>query len=429
MRRLPLADELPYHFYPPKIQPLWSSLAKPYIRRVLKKELKIVEIDFGDLSRLKEQIGKGDGILLAPNHCDHADCGLMFELARRLGMPFYYMAAYQIFAGLNRFPLPRLGVFPVDREGSDIRAFKTAVGILSKATNPLVVFPEGEIYHMADRLTPLREGAGALAASAAKTLAKTGKTVWIWPIGIKYRYIDADPIPVLLTLMESLEARFTWFPRRGRSLVVRIYDYAEALLALKEIEYLGNARKGPLRERIADLRTVLLESIEDRRLGKRSAEDVPTRVKELRRVCIERLADRTTDADEAFSLRKDLHDLFVVIQLFSYPGDYLKACPTVERAAEILLKFEQDVLGANDAEPRGRRRAILRLGEPIDVGARLTPARKLRSVIADVTVDLERSIQALLDQIGVGRPLTSLPSALCPSESADLVSTPVGSVT
>ena len=152
---------------------------------------------------------------------------------------------------------------------------------MTEAKNPLTVFPEGEIYHMADQVTPLREGAAALAATAAKSLAKSAKTVWLWPIGIKYRYVDVDPMPPLLELMELLEARFTWFPRRGRSLVDRIYDYAEAMLALKEIEYLGVPAAGPLRERIACLRMFLLERIEDRLLIKRGIEDVPTRVKEL----------------------------------------------------------------------------------------------------------------------------------------------------
>ena len=53
-------------------------------------------------------------------------------------------------------------------------------------------------------------------------------------------------------------------------------------------------------------------------------------------------------------MRQDLNDLFLVIQLFSYPGDYVRECPTVERLAEILTKFEQDALGVNAPAPRAR---------------------------------------------------------------------------
>ena len=108
-----------------------------------------------------------------------------------------------------------------------------------------MIFPEGEIYFLADRLTPLREGAAALAATAAKRLAKRGKTVWVVPVGIKYRFLDGhDPTPAFASVMDRLEDRFTWRPRPDRPLVERIYRYAEGMLGLKELEYLG---RGPSR--------------------------------------------------------------------------------------------------------------------------------------------------------------------------------------
>ncbi len=61
-------------------------------------------------------------MLLTPNHCDHADCYVMFHMSKQIGTAFCYMAAFQIVGGKNRWILPRIGVFPVDREGSDVRA-------------------------------------------------------------------------------------------------------------------------------------------------------------------------------------------------------------------------------------------------------------------------------------------------------------------
>src|SRR5208337_4167925 len=75
-------------------------------------------IDDVGLEHLKALKGKGDGVLITPNHPDVADPAVMFMISRRAGVPFCYMAAYQIFtgnAGLRKFILPRLGVFPVDR--------------------------------------------------------------------------------------------------------------------------------------------------------------------------------------------------------------------------------------------------------------------------------------------------------------------------
>jgi 1-acyl-sn-glycerol-3-phosphate acyltransferase len=407
MRRLPLANHLPYRFYPPRIDPLWIRLGRLFIGRLLRHDFEVHAVEVAGLEQLTPLLGRGDGILITPNHCDNADAGVMFEVSRRAGRPFYFMAAYQLFAGWNRVHLPRLGAFPVDREGADLRAFKAGVEILAAGEHPLVVFPEGEVYHTADRLTPLRDGAAALAAAAVRKRAGAGRTVWILPAAIKYRFLeDHDPLPALVRLMTDLEARFTWWPRTGRDLVARIYSYAEGMLALKELEHYGEVHRGPIQGRIAALRASLLEQIEGRRLGKRGHGPDPVRVKESRRACLEALAVPGVTPEEAEALRRDLNDLFVVVQLYSYPEDYVKECPTVERVAETLMKFEQDVFGVSGMiRPRGPRRASVRLGTPIDVAAALRSAGKPRHAAAALTTELERRIQELLDALGPGRPL------------------------
>jgi 1-acyl-sn-glycerol-3-phosphate acyltransferase len=416
MRRLPLADQLPYRFYPPRVHPLWIRLGAIYLRRQLRHELQVHALEVDGIEPLRPILARGDGVLIAPNHCDNADGGVMFEVSRRVGRPFCFMAAYQLFTGLNRFHLPRLGVFPVDREGSDLRAFKAGVEILTTGKYPLVVFPEGEVYQMADRLTPLREGAAALAATAARKLAEKGRTVWIVPAAIKYRFLEGhDPIPALVRLMGDLEARYTWWPRDDHDLVERIYFYAEGLLALKELEYLGTVRSGPIPQRIAALRTSLLERIEDRRLGKRSEATDPVRVKELRRACLDALAAPGCTPASSAALRRDLNDLFAVVQLYSYPGDYVRECPTVERVAETLMKFQQDVFDIPEMiRPVGPRRARVRLGTPIDVGAALKSSGKPRLAAMVLTTELERRIQDLLDALGPGRQLPEIvPVSTC----------------
>jgi hypothetical protein len=246
-----------------------------------------------------------------------------------------------------------------------------------------------------------------LAATAAKRLADEGKTAWIVPAGIKYRFLENhDPIPEFHHLLDDLESRLTWRPRTGCPLVERIYGFAEGLLGLKELEYLGRAKSGPLKQRLAELCEGILCRLEERLLGKCHADPVPVRVKELRRACLEKLADPKTTPAEAEQLRYDLEDVHVVVQIFSYPGDYIRECPTVERVAETLLKLEEDVRNAEVPYPFGPRRAILRLGEPIDVREQLDAAGgKLKKVGPALTSLLEKRIQGLLDAMGPGRPL------------------------
>jgi 1-acyl-sn-glycerol-3-phosphate acyltransferase len=409
MHKLPLPDELPYQFQPPRLSPFWVRASRLYVSYMLRRIQVVRQIDASGLESLAALEGKGDGVLITPNHPDLADPAVLFTLSRRTGVPFCYMAAYQIFAGsagLRKFILPRLGVFPVDREGADRASFQAALEVLTKGKNPLVVFPEGEIYFLGDRLTPLREGAAALALTAVRKV-EANRTVWVVPTAIKYRFLeDHDPLPELITLMDTLEARFTWWDPGGRPLVERLYRYAEGMLALKELEFLGAPQSGTLKERIARLKFSILDEMEDRRLGKRSDEPVPIRVKELRRVCLKALAAPGITGDEQRSLRRDLNSLFVTIQLFSYPGDYVRENPTLERFAEIMTKFEQDALGVTYPAPRGPRRAIVKVGEPIDVRSYLQPGgRRSRDATGTLTEELETRIQSLMDTLGPGRPL------------------------
>jgi 1-acyl-sn-glycerol-3-phosphate acyltransferase len=409
MHKLPLPDELPYQFQPPRLSPFWvraSRLFGGYMLRRLQVVRNIHAIGLEQVSELKK---KGDGVLITPNHPDLADPAVLFALSRRVGVPFCYMAAYQIFAGnagLRKFILPRLGVFPVDREGADRSSFQAGMEVLIKGKNPLVVFPEGEIYFLGDRLTPIREGAAALALAAARKV-DGGRTVWVVPTAIRYRFLENhDPIPELTRLMDTLEARFTWWDPGGRPLVERLYRYAEGMLALKELEYLDAPQTGTLKERIARLKFSILDEMEDRRLGRRCDEPEPFRVKDLRRCCLKALAAPGITRDERRTLRRDLNSLFVVIQLFSYPGDYVRESPTLERFAEIMTKLEQDALGVQFPAPRGPRRVIVKMGEPIDVRSYLQPGgRRSRDATATLTDELESRIQSLMDTLGPGRPL------------------------
>lgn len=413
MHRLPLADALPYRFLPPRLSPTWVRLTRSYRRRMLRGEHLVTAVEIQAAGPVASLLERGDAVLLTPNHPGRADGFVAMEMAEALGRPTCAMAAYQLFAGdagLRRWLFPRLGLFPVDREGADLAAFKAAVEVLTGPCRLLTIFPEGEVYHLADRLTPLREGAALIALTAARRLAESapGRTLWIVPVGLKYRFEpDFDPTPAFTTRLDALEARLTWRPRSDQPPVERIRRLAEALLGLKEQEYLGRPQAGPLPQRIAALRDAVLGPLEDRLLNRRNlADPVPVRVKTLRRACLDRLADPSTPPAERTRLQVDLDDVFFAVQAYSYPGDYVFESPTLERIAETLAKLEEDLLLGGDCAPApGPRRALVRFGEPIDVAAALARAGKPRLAAPMLTAELEARLQATLDALGPGRPL------------------------
>ena len=368
--------------------------------------------------------------MVTPNHAAHYDSAALYLAADQVDTPLYFMTAWQVFGMASKwdqFLMQRMGCFSIDRESTDRKAYKQALHVLQNEPWPLVVFPEGDIYHMTDRVTPFREGAAAMAVSAAR---RSERKVFIVPCGIKFWYLD-DPMPRLEKLMTELDQRLFLRPERSRPLQQRIYRFAEAILSLKEIEYLGRSQRGPLSSRLADLAESVLDDLEAKHsLSSRLPETastpvlpanpgssekmaaIPERVKDLRKCIIGKLDEirgghhRVRSKRNAFptkqfmTLSGDMDDLFFVMQLYSYPGDYLEENPSIERLAETLDKFEEDVLNRDVPSVHGKRCVEVSFGAPIEV-----LARSGRNAVRDLTNTIQSDVQQLVDQISsLGRP-------------------------
>jgi hypothetical protein len=210
---------------------------------------------------------------------------------------------------------------------------------------------------------------------------------------MRFAYVE-DPTPQLEELMGRLEQALLWRPRPDLTLPQRIYHLAEGVLALKEIEFLGETRRGRVPERIAHFIEFIVGQMEARYGFDPSGLTVPERVKALRRETIEKFESLPDGDPERVRFQEDLDDLFLVVQAFSYPGDYVAQQPSIERIAETLDKFEEDVLGVQPATIRGSRKATVTFGEPIPVVAE----RGKKMSAAGLTRTLEERVQGLLDQ-------------------------------
>jgi 1-acyl-sn-glycerol-3-phosphate acyltransferase len=388
----PQPYQRPPRWWPPKLSPFWVRVFRPLRKRVLSKDQRIMEVQVRGLEHLRKAIGDGCGIVIVPNHSGHSDPPILYEAAEQARMPFYFMAAWQVFARENRLRqwlFQVHGCFSVDREGSDRQALRQAMEIVQEAPNPLVIFAEGEVYHVNDRVTPFQDGPAVIALSAQK---RTSRPIVCIPCGIKYFYMQ-DPTPELMDLMDRLERQILWRPRPDPPLKERIYRYAEALLGIKELEYLGAVQSLPLTQRVGHLAESIMWKLEDRYGLKPEDQILPLRVKMCRREVIKCFEGEDEKAKE--QARIDLEDLFAVIQLFSYPGDYVAGNPTIERLAETLDKFEEDIFRVPTATIRGTRKVIASFGEPIPVAS---PSDKKTSVHR-LTQMLEDGVQCLLDEI------------------------------
>ena len=389
----PQVFKRPPRWWSPKLHRFWLWLWRPVRKRIQRKTQRLIDIEIRGIEHLRKALADGKGVLITPNHSGHADPLILYDAAEQLGCGFYFMAAWQVLARqrpVERLVLRQHGVFSVDREGADMRAFRTAVDILEKRKYPLVIFPEGEVYHVNDRTTPFREGPAAIAMTAAK---RRRREIVCIPCGIKYQYVQ-DPTAELVDLMGRLEEQILWRRRDDMPLADRVYRFAEGAIALKELEYLGTAGAGDLPQRIRSLSEHILAALEKRYGFDANGQTLPERVKTVRREVIERLEEDAGVAEKQ-QAKMDLDDLFIVTQLFSYPGDYVAGSPTIERLAETLDKFEEDVFKVKTATIRGTRRAVVSFGEPIAVMRR----KDRKAATHELTGKLEQAVQTLLDGI------------------------------
>ena len=310
------------------------------------------------------------------------------------------MTAWQVFAMSKRFEresMQRCGCFSVDREGTDVQALKTAVDVLQNREHPLLIFPEGDVYHMNDRVTPFRDGAASIAILAAR---KADRPISILPVAIK-RWYSQDPTPSLVQVIEKLEQRLYWRPQVDQPLKDRILLVASGLLALKELEHFRSQQTGPFDERVDRLSSSLLGQSEARYGLTIRSKLIPERVKEVRRKIIElREADQGSASQE--QLRQwsaDMDNMFLVTQLVSYPGNYLNENPTIERIAETVDKLEEDALNAAYPTPHAHREVLVRFDTPIVI----PPGKEKRLSAAELTDHLEDRVQSMLMEMNAQR--------------------------
>jgi Acyltransferase len=387
--------DTPQQHWPPKLKLWWFHCAKIWRRRALAKQ-KITEIQLEGLEHLAESLGSGKGVLLTPNHSFHYDSYCLLEASDKLSKPFYFMTAWQVFFLSNwfdRMSMQWCGCFSVDREGTDMQAIKTAVDVMQNRPHPLVIFPEGDVYHTNDRVTPFRDGAAAMALMAAR---KAERPVVIIPVAIK-RWYNESPEHSLKNSVQQLEQRLFWRPKSDADLVARVLSIAEGLLSLKELEHLGSAQSGSIAERIGRLAITVLEKAEDGNGITKRVGLIPERVKEVRRCIIQ---SRTAAGDNATTEQRktwssDMDDMFLVTQLYSYPGDYLTQEPSVERLAETIDKLEEDALGAVYPSVHGSRRAVVRFDKPIE----LPVGKEKKMSASELTSEMHSRVQAMLDDL------------------------------
>ena len=277
--------EEPYKFVPPGRSDWWPRIVGLVLNRHLRKEHAIHSVECREAQRIRDSLTAGHGVLITPNHCRLSDPMVLGVLGKHMKRNMHTMASWHLFKQdkFSGFLTRKLGAFSVYREGIDRQAINTAVDVLVDGKRPLVMFPEGAISRHNDQLMPLMDGPSFIARTAAKRREKNKAKggIVVHPIAIRYFFrgdLEATVTPVL----EEIETHFSWYPQRDKTVIERLRQIGQALLSLKEVEYLGAARVGEFEQRVENLVAEELAKLENNWGLKDTGEGVVGRVKNLR---------------------------------------------------------------------------------------------------------------------------------------------------
>jgi len=391
----PIVIDKPYSFVPPRYSAFWHGLARAALKRNLRKEYGISEVECIGAEKLRASLAAGHGIMLPTNHCRPCDPMIMDYLAKEVGRPFHVIANWHLFMGgrFRRFLLQRIGAFSVHREGMDRESLKCCVNTVAEGKHPLIIFAEGIITRCNDRLLDFMEGPAFIARAAAKQRPQ-GKVV-AHPVFIRY-FFEGELESAVIPVLEEIERRFSWQPQSQLPLQERILKAGSALLGLKETEYLGAPQTGTFRERLDRLIDRLLRPLEDRWTPGRHDGGTMNRVKRLRTAIVPELTHGDLSKKERVDRWRQLADLYLVQQLYCYPGDYIES-PTPERVLETVERYEEDLTDV--ARPHFPLRVVITVGDAIEV-----PATRDRSADADpLTTAIREQMEAMMESSKAAR--------------------------
>ena len=398
----------PYEFIPPHRGDLWPSFIQAFriVDRYLKQKEGVVGYECRGMHHLRASLDRGDGIMLAPNHCRYADPLVLGWPARELGTHVYAMASWHLFnkGKFDSFAIQKMGGFSINREGTDRQSLETAIAILANAERPLILFPEGTTNRTNDVLKPLLDGVLFIARSAARRRAKAddGQVV-MHPVAIKY-LCEVDFTDWANRQLSCIEERLGWQTPIDRSLLQRTIRLAEGLLSLKEVEHIGETKCGELPERRDHLISHLLTQAERRLAIQPQDEEVRARVRTIRSDVVTRFFT-TEDPAEQARLRYDVAAAELAQELMSYPDCYLQGEQVTDtRIIETIQRMQESLFGRADTSIP--LRAVIQCDEPIVVPAKKAPRGEGDPLMSQLQTRLSSMLAALSEEARTIPPAT-----------------------
>jgi hypothetical protein len=306
--------------------------------------------------------------------------------------------------------MQRMGAYSIIRGTADRQSFQMTKKILTEGKRWLVIFPEGQTVWQNDTVIPFQEGVTQMAFKALESIDQSSEddSLRCIPIAIKYAYIN-DMSSEIEESLKRLESQFfVDSPPALTSSYERLRRIGEAMLRINEQKHgIKPDKEKSLDHRIQSMKEIVVREIEQKL-------DITPRADQLLidriRSCFNAVdciicqdAPATPYEQKLFNERNQsvsllYDDLWRVLQLVAIYDGYVGEELSVERFMDVLCLLEMETF--NERQMWGPRKAVIKIGKPLDLKERLTDYKEnKRSVIRQTSLDLETSVKTMLAEL------------------------------
>lgn len=377
-------------FYPPQLNPLFVRLCQsvsPWLGYwQYRMRLEISPKSLENFAAVRNH-----RLLLLSNHPTYHDWIATFLLSARIGEIFNYLAAIERFKGSEGKFLQSLGAYSVRRGLADKSSVAQTIQTLMQPNCRLVIFPEGGCSFQNDTVMPFRSGAIQMAFSAMSKIVKQGEAVpdlYTVPLSLKYRY-TGDMNQIIDETLSRLENKLQ--VSKAANFYTRLLTVAEQVLVGFEKTYglyTEEIAQKDWNDRIPRIRSHVLNSCEQK-IGITSAPGEPTRERVYKIQHALELMPEEPAANDFWNYETIIRGTKRLLNFDAIYDGYVAANPNSERFLETLTRLEREVFGIDQPPPKGDRKVIVKIGEPIN----------LKDYFAKYQQDKSGTITALTQQI------------------------------
>lgn len=400
----------PFVYFPPKPNKLILKLGRLYNRLYYmpghKHMIKSVECEGAD--NIRQLVSdKRNRLIFISNHPSHSDSQIIVEAFRQAGVTTSFMAAYDLFfreSKFNRWVMQKAGSFSVDRESFNSEPIREAVNILLRGKYHLTLFSEGRPYLQNDRITPFQGGGAFIAASAQKKLDTRGQEerILLVPVAIKLSH-NENCRDKILSMLDNLFEFLNIVPGTDKKIEESIEQAALALMehGLKSFGFPPSKGKTAEKRQEYSGEKIIKSLEKEMRIKPEPEKTLNERAISVRAEIHKVMLSPNGDSKLWALSRIRAQKIMLAMKILSYPFDYLKQNPTLDRCGEMVERLIEDKQ-SKAIPPYCMRNAIVRFGEAFSL-SEIDPSGKLtkNELLSEITNEGQDAVQDMLDNINI----------------------------